>query len=315
MSTLFCTSSKIAFKSHAQKFRRFIQARAWQFRGLQDVFPPTICLDVGASYFPHTSWWFFLGSNRSLWIAVDPNAENLTYSRAWPWRARLQLEKVGLSEFGGPMTLYKTNVDSGSSLLKPILHEANSHRFGNYGADYFLPMQELQIVTVAISEIVSDLEISPIILKLDTQGSELSIIRGFLESDSKHIVVGIDIECSLLAIPQYENSPRFWEVADYLEDSGFELLNLDVFPSRNTKSKYGVKSRDISSECDAVFALRVDRIQSQNVETRACLLGFYITNAFYHEALSFLQKDQQLRTYLTSQDFNLDRLIKVLQRR
>ena len=213
------------------------------------------------------------------------------------------------------MTLYKTNVDSGSSLLKPILHEANSHRFGNYGSDYFLPMQELQIVTVAISEIVSDLKISPIILKLDTQGSELSIIRGFLESDSKHIVVGIDIECSLLAIPQYENSPRFWEVADYLEDSGFELLNLDVFPSRNTKSKYGVKSRDISSECDAVFALRVDRIQSQNVETRACLLGFYITNAFYHEALSFLQKDQQLRTYLTSQDFNLDRLIKVLQRR
>ncbi len=246
---------------------------------------------------------------------MDPNAENLTYSRSWPWMAELQLVKVGLSEFGGPMKLYKTNVDSGSSLLKPILHESNSHRFGDHSAEYFFPTQELLISTVAISEIVSDLAVSPIIVKLDTQGSELSIIRGFLESNSKHTVVGVEIECSLLAMPQYENSPRFWEIAEYLHGKGFELLNLDVFPSRSTNSKYWAQSREISSECDAVFALRFDYIQDLNVETRVCLLGFYITNAFYHEALSFLRKDQLLQTYLLSQNFDIDRLSKVLQRR
>ena len=303
------------FKSYVQKIRRIIQARAWQFRRLQSAFPAVICIDVGASYFPHTSWWFFLGSKRTRWIAVEPNKENLTYLKSWPWKANLKLVDVGLSEFGGPMTLYKTNVDSGSSLLKPILHESNLHRFDKHLSDYFLPMQELQIETLAITDIISEFEISPIIIKLDTQGSELSIIRGFLESKSEHVVVGIEIECSLLALPQYQDSPRFWNIASYLEEKGFELLNLDVFPSRIANSKYVAKSRNISSECDAVFALRIDPNGGLNVESRACLLGFYITNAFYQEALNLLKKDQQLCSFLKSDVFDLERVFKALNRR
>ena len=278
------------------------------------VLPSTICIDVGASYFPHTSWWFFLESPRSRCIAVYPNSENLIYSQFWPWKAEIQLIKNGLSEFGGPMTLYKTNMQSGSSLLKPMLNESNLLRFKQV-SEYFLPIQELLIDTVTIAELVSHFECGPIIIKLDTQGSELSIVRGFLESNPRHIIVGIEIECSLLSLPNYEGAPRLWEVAAYLEEKGFELLNLDVFPQRKTKSKYGNKSRIISGECDAVFALRRERMTSLNVETKICLLGFYITNAFFHEALSLLKKDDDIQTYLNSRDFKIERLVRVLQRR
>jgi|688.fasta_scaffold15780_3 FkbM family methyltransferase len=311
----FISSKLIAPRLHAQKWRRYYQAHAWDFRKLQNAFPQTICIDVGASYFAHTAWWFFLETQSTRWIAVDPNENNLDYSRFWLWKAKLQLVKTGLSEFGGPMTLYKTNIDSGSSFLKPILHESISHRYTRSTHNYFFPIQEIQIETKPAAEIVSQFEVSPIIIKLDTQGSELSIVRGLLESSSQRMVVGIEIECSLYSLPQYEDSPRFWEIAEYLESKGFELLNLDVFPSRKSSSKYKANSRNISGECDALFALRRDLIDTLSSEMRCCLLGFYITNAFYHEALSLLIHDQELCSYLRDRNFEVNDLTSLLRRR
>jgi len=308
------TFKKIALTSYAQKWRRYYQARAWRFRELQNAFPTILCIDVGASYFAHTAWWFFLETQNTKWIAVDPNEDNLAYSQFWPWKSDLRLVKTGLSEFGGLMTLYKTNIDSGSSLLKPILHESISHRYNPNTANYFFPMQEIQIQTNTVAEIVSQFKVSPIIIKLDTQGSELSIVQGLLDSSFQKMVVGIEIECSLYSMPQYENSARFWEVAEYLEKKGFELLNLDVFPSRKSSSKYKAKSREVSGECDAVFALRRDSIYTADIEIRSCLLGFYITNAFYHEAHSLLLADKELCIYLESRNYEVRKLLNTLNR-
>lgn len=211
------------------------------------------------------------------------------------------------------MKLYKTNVDSGSSLLKPTLNESISHRYVT--DNYFFPIQEIQIETKTVTEIISEFDVIPIVIKLDTQGSELSIIRGLLDSTSRNMVVGVEMECSLYARPVYENSPRLWEVADYLEVKGFELLNLDIFPSRKTSSKYRARSREVSNECDAVFALRRDFIDGASNEVRGCLLGFYITNAFYHEAITLLRQDQDLCNFLTSNGADVRQLFKLLQRR
>jgi len=278
-------------------------------------FPRTICVDVGASYFAHTSWWFFLGVSRTTWLAIDPNAENLNYAESWPWRAQLKLETSCLSEFGGLSTFYKTNVDSGSSLLRPVIDTSSTlhHRHGKI--DYFHPVQEIQIETKRISDVLAELNPGPIIIKLDTQGSELSIIRDLLQSPLSHLLIGIEVECSLLANPTYENSPRLWEVAHSLEESGFELLNLDVFPSRQPSTKYRARSRNISSECDAIFARRRDVIASPNIELREVLLGFYLTNAFYHEALTLIVDDSEVQSDLASKGIDVSNLQKVLKRR
>ena len=158
--------------------------RSRHFQTLQDGLPPNICIDVGASYFPHTTWWFFLGCKFTKWIAVDPNSENLEYQKNWAWPCEIEVIGTGLSRFGGATTLYKTNVDSGSSILRPVFRNEFNHSDDRSLHDYLFPLQEVEIQTITLQDLLSEWSSLPTFVKLDTQGSELSILQGSLENSS-----------------------------------------------------------------------------------------------------------------------------------
>ena len=154
----------------------------------------------------------------------------------------------------------------------------------------------------------------PTVVKLDTQGSELSILKSAVNESTTTQIVGIEIECSLLSDPLYKDSPRLWDVALYLEKFGFELIGLDVFPRRSTSKKISSSPKLLVNECDAIFARRRDFIIEDSIESRAALLAFYVTNNFYQESLLCLQGDVPLCEYLEGRGLGVAKLLTTLRK-
>lgn len=62
----------------------------------------------------------------------------------------------------------------------------------------------------------------PVMLKLDVQGFELSVLRGAMET-LKEVSV---LQCELALIPSYEGGATFVEVREFLRDRGFVLTHI-----------------------------------------------------------------------------------------
>jgi FkbM family methyltransferase len=273
--------------------------------------PRVICVDVGASYYPHGKWLVFLNSPNTNWIAVEPNESNLKYTKSWCWKSQLKCKTIGLSRDGGPCTLFVTNVESGSSLLPPVIEPSMAHRIGCQS--YFFPVHERGIVTMRLSDVVKDEpDNAPIFVKLDTQGTELSILEGSLDLLKNQRIIGIELESSLLAKPVMKGAGKFWEVCSFLENNGFELIKLKPINAIGlTESR---KKISYINECDAIFGLRADLLGEHPVVYRAGLFAFYTTNELYGEALALLERDQEVGSLLQSQGCDVKSLKQFLEK-
>lgn len=297
-----------------QRLARKLQMRSRHFNDLAIALPQVMCIDVGASHYPHTSWWLFLESPSTTWLAVEPIAETLDYLDRWPWRANVVPQEIGLSQIGGQQTLFVTNVETGSSLLRPVVEGAMKDRVVGASYEYFFPVTERVVETRSLLQLLDGDPSKPLFIKLDTQGSELSILQSVVSADSNLEVIGIEIECSLLASPLYEGAPRLWDVANHLEPLGFELVSLDVLP-RSPRRKISARSRNIPAECDAIFALRRDRMTTSPVESQVALFAFYLTNNLYGEALIALRTVPEIRLYLTNRGCDMSTVAYELAKR
>jgi FkbM family methyltransferase len=284
----------------------------WRVSNLLSPFLPEIgCVDVGASYYPHMNWLVMLRSPQTQWLAVEPNEANLGYVSGWNWPARIRVCATGLSEFGGPQTLHVTNIDSGSSLLPPVIAESMKHRIDN--PEYFFPVTERVIETLTLESAVSVFgEELPLFVKLDTQGSELSILHGASDLLGLGRIVGIEMESTLQAQPIMQGAGKFWQACAFLEEQGFELLHIQPIhaPPRHAT---GDQLRFLN-ECDAVFALRRDVAAHKPARYRSALLAFYATYGFYDEARLLLRQDEEVRDLLRSRGCDVERLSSLLDR-
>jgi FkbM family methyltransferase len=238
-----------------------------------------------------------LESSSTIWIAVEPNEQNLDYIKNWPYPSRIEAVRSGLSEHGGRQTLYVTNVDSGSSLLEPVIGESMKRRVRNL--DYFYPLQRRTIDTRTLASV---LEMRPLTLpsfvKLDTQGSELSILRGGHEWLAEHRVVGVELESTLQAEPVMRSAGKFWEACEYFESIGYELIDLKPIFGPSRYGNKGVRGRTFINECDAVFAMRQDVAAKRPVEYRIALLAFYACYQHFEEGVALLDDDAEVREAL-----------------
>lgn len=274
--------------------------------------PVAVCVDVGASYYPHGKWLAFLNAPRTQWLAVEPNEANIGYVKSWSWPCQVSACTTGLSREGGTQTLYVTNVDTGSSLLPPEIPASMRHRVTNL--DYFFPVTERRIETLTFAEALAGLSANaPVFVKLDTQGTELSILQGAQALFGARRIVGIEMESTMLAQPVMKGSGKFWQACEYLEAQGFELLHVKPIhaPSRSGRSR--PLQHTFLNECDAVFALRQDVAAELPVEYRTSLLAFYLTNLFYEEAVSALERDVVVADFLRRQGCDVDALLSTLK--
>lgn len=289
------------------------QSLPWRIsRLLSPHLPAAVCVDVGASYYPHTKWLHFLNGPRTHWLAVEPNEKNLSYVEKWAWPCQVKTCTTGLSEDGGKQKLYVTNVDTGSSLLPPEIPESMRLRVPNL--DYFFPVKERIIDTITLSEAINSVvENAPVFVKLDTQGTELSILRGSAELFSAKRILGIEIESTMLAQPLMRGAGKFWQVCEFLESHGFELRHVKPIHAPARSGRKERKNITYLNECDAIFVLRPDIIMRQSVEQRICFLAFCTTNLFYEDAVLLLDQDRELLAYLEARGCSVGKLIRLLK--
>lgn len=298
-----------------QSAKNFLRNRTlpWKVSKLLSPHLPTmVCIDVGASYYPHIRWLTLLNAPATHWLAVEPNEANLTYLRSWSWPCQVSACTTGLSREGGEQTLYVTNVDSGSSLLPPKIMPSMMHRVNNM--DYFFPVSERRIETLTLMQAASGLSATaPVFVKLDTQGTELSILQGAQPWFDARRIVGIEMESTLLAEPVMQGSGKFWQACAYLEQQGFELLGIKPIAAVGRSRRLRAGRNTYLNECDAVFALRQDVADRLSVAHRSSLLAFYLTNAFYEEALSLLERDTEVSNALRAKGCSVETLLTTLQ--
>lgn len=298
-----------------QSLKNFLRQRTLPWRiskQLSPYLPATICVDVGASYYPHGKWLVFLNAPRTQWLAVEPNEANIGYVKSWSWPCQVSACTTGLSHEGGTQTLYVTNVDTGSSLLPPEITPSMKHRVSNL--DYFFPVTERRIDTLTLVQALEGPSATaPVFVKLDTQGTELSILQGAQALFDAQRIVGIEMESTLLAQPVMKGSGKFWQACEYLELQGFELLHIKPIAAVGRSGRARTGRNTYLNECDAVFALRQDVAAVMPVEYRTSLLAFYLTNLFYEEALSLLERDAEVTGFLRRQGCSVDALVTTLK--
>jgi FkbM family methyltransferase len=298
-----------------QSAKNFLRQRTlpWRVsRLLSPHLPASICVDVGASYYPHGKWLAFLNAPRTQWLAVEPNEANIGYIKSWGWPCRVAACTTGLSRDGGVQTLYVTNVDTGSSLLPPEITPSMKHRVTDLA--YLFPVTERRIETLTLVQALAGLSaIAPVFVKLDTQGTELSILQGAQPLFDVRRIVGIEMEATLLAQPVMKGSGKFWQACEYLEQQGFELLHIKPIAAVGRSGRVRAGRNTYLNECDAVFALRPDVIAGLSVEHRTSLMAFFLTNLFYEEALSLLERDAGVAGFLRAQGCGVDALVATLQ--
>ncbi len=130
------------------------------------------------------------------------------------------------------------------------IYEPNTSFLDNYNnSERFDVVKKIDISLTTIDLIASEYNIEMDYMKLDTQGYELEILKGARNSLRKTIMLEVEIEYSEM----YKGQPLFFDVVKYLDEIGFQLLDLSKVYWRSKKSKlfYNTKGRLVFG--DALF--------------------------------------------------------------
>lgn len=265
-----------------------------------NILPPCLCIDIGASYFPHSNWKIFILSKNTTWLAVDPNVENINYINNWKYPSKIIAIGDALSKDGKDYNLNIASTDSGSSLLNIEINELHDYRIRK---EDFLPVKKKIIKTTKTEKIFQKFsDNQPILLKLDTQGSELEILDG-IEDIKKKKIVSIELECGLDNYPIYNEAAKFPEIMNKMKSLGFELLSMKIIHNSFNKSKYMHGLKEIVSHCDAIFTLDRLEIKKRSNDEKIILVGFYISNGFFLEAKKMLEDFPDLKSYFENENY------------
>jgi FkbM family methyltransferase len=210
-----------------------INARSFRsLVALAELVPPIVYVMCGAR-----------GEVRNRLTAALPNALFLGFEPDEQAHARLARHpppghtyyKVAVGEREETRTLYLTREPACASLLKP-----NAGFVGQFTdcAEQFEVVEHRTVETVSLNSFLPGAGIAGCdFLELDTQGTELEILKGadrFLATS----VVGLQIEMEFS--PFYEGQPLFGAVDEYLRSFGFMLFDL----SRN-RYRRAAMARDL----------------------------------------------------------------------
>ena len=129
---------------------------------------------------------------------------------------------LNICKFQQNSSIYEPNMD----ILK--LYENP----GRYEIKKRITMKAFPLNDVLKKNSISEIDF----MKIDTQGSELEILRGGIDYLDR--IIGLEVESEFIEI--YKNQPLFPEVDKFIQSNGFELIDMRrTFWKRNIGS-YGV---------------------------------------------------------------------------
>jgi FkbM family methyltransferase len=209
-------------------------------------------VDVGASYFLPDTWSYLLPVPAARFVLFDAVGKNLAYAQQLP-PDRVTVIPAALSRTGGAAEFFLANTDSGSSLLPPHPWPGRTP----IGHDYFFPLRVLDIPTRTLAACLDERRIDTIqAIKLDTQGSELDIVKG-LDARRLRQLLLVEMEVSMDSFPTQLGAARLPEVISFFEANGFRFVNTRI--CRRAPEASGCQGPAFASslgaqhECDVLF--------------------------------------------------------------
>jgi FkbM family methyltransferase len=177
---------------------------------------PIRLIDVGAR-FGVVDRWSLLGARAEI-LAFEPDAaECARLNQAAPPHVRYLA--VGLAADSGEQVLHITSEPACSSVYQPI-----PELYGWPGLTCTSPASTTVMMVRKLDEVVADINFgATAVLKIDTQGSELDILRGAKRTLETCSLVEVEVEFNAI----YAGQPIFWQVDKFMREQGFVLWRLE----------------------------------------------------------------------------------------
>jgi len=194
---------------HVFSFQRYLK----KISNLLDknLYKKFTLLDIGASNGIHGRWNII--STKINTILIEPHKESAK-------KLRLQgfdvIETVLHSKDDKEIKFYNTRKPTCSSVYKP-----NFNHLKNFlDKDRFEIVSEDTFSTKSLDSVITKYK-QPNFIKIDTEGSELNILKG--SKDTLSNVFGLEVECAFYQLR--EDQPLFDEVRSYLESLDFIFVD------------------------------------------------------------------------------------------
>ena len=191
-------------------------------------------LDLGADGGLSKNWLDYIDLMKV--FAFEPNKEEFNRLKKESHKNITWVNQAASYKTGNSK-IYIPKRTTGASLLEPNM---NVHdRFGD--SNYWGKIQKKNIFCISLKDYLKNQKINKIdLIKLDTQGSELSILKGMGNSYLSSLLA---IEVEVEFVEFYKNQPLFFDINKYLTSKGFELIDLRTarsFYSKDNKANFFV---------------------------------------------------------------------------
>jgi FkbM family methyltransferase len=183
--------------------------------------PDEIIIDVGGAN-GGTSVYFANAFPGQEVYCVEPNTRMLPYLKAVEAKhKRVTVKPLALGSVGKEATLHVTANDLSSSL-----NELNLEELKQTPPGFQAGFQEQQQVRVRVSTLDEEFKDSPgvLLIKLDTQGTEIEVLKGGVETLKKTRFILTELNNHLL----YKNTCQYYEVDEFLRSRSFRLADIVV---------------------------------------------------------------------------------------
>lgn len=219
---------------------------------LRSVFDyPFTLIDVGAAGGVNRRYWKNFRNLTVVGFEPDEREFNkLQQSEGQRWC------QVALNSSDGVFDLNVTRHQTNTSLLEPNLELIKQL---NMDVRDFDILRKVPLRCQTLDRVCADHGIVPHVVKLDTQGTELDILKG-AEACLRRSIFAVEAEVEFL--PLYKNQALFTDVHEYVSGLGFQLmgfLNPVRIRGRECGDGRGMPSHLLSS--DALYFKSLSRME------------------------------------------------------
>jgi FkbM family methyltransferase len=177
---------------------------------------PLLLIDVGASGGVHPRWPKFTSCYKALLFEPDPREAIILKSRN---KENLTVIESALSDSEKTIDFHLCKKQQVSSIYLPNFELVN--KFPD--PERYEVLRSIKMKADSLDNQLQKNNIKDTdFIKLDTQGSELSILQGGVNTLKN--VIGVEIEVEFIEL--YQKQPMFCEVDSFMRNNGFQLFDL-----------------------------------------------------------------------------------------
>lgn len=194
----------------------------------------------------------------------------------------------------GQETLYVTKKGANCSFLEPGAPFLNFYT-GGRKSDRFDVLKKIPMQVNTIANILDQEKKRIDYLKIDTQGTELQIIKGM----GKYRPIILKVEINF--VPLYNNSDIFWDIGKYLYDLGYLMFHNSFYTQKHpaNASKNNFSNSGIPTTGDAWFCPDWTRkegmeIISERQQVYEALMTMFSLRDIYEYSVSWKNNERDM---------------------